>query len=515
MSYLSLTDADREAMLATIGVASVDELFRDIPARDSLRPRARRAARARRGGAAAAPRGARGEERRRRGLLPRRGDLRPPRPCRRRRRAAARRAPDRLHAVPARDEPGRAAGDLRVPDGDLRADGDGRLERVRLRRHDRRRRRLLRRQARDGPHQDRPHRGDQPAGAAGREDVRARLRPRGGRGAPRRRRHRPGPRSGGGAGRGGRDLPAAELLRVPGARAGARCRGGRGGCDADRARRPRVARRARGAGELRLRAGDRRGPVGRQRDELRRPALRVPRRALRIHPPPAGPDRRRDGGRRGRARLCADPADPRAAHQAREGDLEHHHQPDPAGARRAGAPEPARPAGAARAGGDLHGPRRLCEGAAARCRARAGVSESDNIQGVCRAHRTARLGGECGRAPARDPAGLRARPRLPGARRRAAGCRHRAAHGGRDRPAGRGAARHEADLREVAGRAAPGHRRAEARPAGARGAGGARPQAAAAPARARRARGAPPLHRALDAQLRDRHRLLSRSAAAR
>ena len=32
MSYLSLTDADREAMLATIGVSSVDELFREIPA---------------------------------------------------------------------------------------------------------------------------------------------------------------------------------------------------------------------------------------------------------------------------------------------------------------------------------------------------------------------------------------------------------------------------------------------------------------------------------------------------
>jgi glycine dehydrogenase subunit 1 len=32
VSYLSLTDADREAMLATIGVSSVDELFRDIPA---------------------------------------------------------------------------------------------------------------------------------------------------------------------------------------------------------------------------------------------------------------------------------------------------------------------------------------------------------------------------------------------------------------------------------------------------------------------------------------------------
>ncbi|HMB78868.1 MAG TPA: aminomethyl-transferring glycine dehydrogenase subunit GcvPA, partial [Vicinamibacterales bacterium] len=32
MSYLSLTDADREAMLEAIGVASIEELFRDIPA---------------------------------------------------------------------------------------------------------------------------------------------------------------------------------------------------------------------------------------------------------------------------------------------------------------------------------------------------------------------------------------------------------------------------------------------------------------------------------------------------
>jgi glycine dehydrogenase subunit 1 len=32
VSYLSLTDADREAMLATIGVETIDELFRDIPA---------------------------------------------------------------------------------------------------------------------------------------------------------------------------------------------------------------------------------------------------------------------------------------------------------------------------------------------------------------------------------------------------------------------------------------------------------------------------------------------------
>jgi glycine cleavage system P protein (glycine dehydrogenase) subunit 1 len=32
VSYLSLTDADREEMLATIGLSSMDELFRDIPA---------------------------------------------------------------------------------------------------------------------------------------------------------------------------------------------------------------------------------------------------------------------------------------------------------------------------------------------------------------------------------------------------------------------------------------------------------------------------------------------------
>ncbi|HUH20385.1 MAG TPA: hypothetical protein VLZ09_00830, partial [Gaiellaceae bacterium] len=32
MSYLALTDADREAMLETIGVSSVEELFADLQA---------------------------------------------------------------------------------------------------------------------------------------------------------------------------------------------------------------------------------------------------------------------------------------------------------------------------------------------------------------------------------------------------------------------------------------------------------------------------------------------------
>ena len=70
-------------------------------------------------------------------------------------------------------------------------------------------------------------------------------------------------------------------------------------------------------------------------------------------------------------------------------------------------------------------------------------------------------------------------------------------------------ARDEADLRAVAGRAAARRALPALRPAGAR---GARPSsrraAAAAPARGRRARARPPLHRALDAQLRHRHRLL-------
>ena len=127
--------------------------------RGSSRPRARRSARARRGRARSSHRGARGAERphRRRALLPRRGDLRPLRPLGRGRRSLPRRVPDRVHAVSARDEPGRAAGGLRVPDADLRADRDGRVQRVRVRRHDRRRRCLLRREARRSRSQeDRP-----------------------------------------------------------------------------------------------------------------------------------------------------------------------------------------------------------------------------------------------------------------------------------------------------------------------------------------------------------------------
>ena len=67
---------------------------------------------------------------------------------------------------------------------------------------------------------------------------------------------------------------------------------GEGGALPGRTRRPRVAGAPRGARELRVRDGDRRGPVDRQLPVLRRPALRLPRRAKRVHPPHARADRR-------------------------------------------------------------------------------------------------------------------------------------------------------------------------------------------------------------------------------
>ena len=310
-------------------------------------------------------------------------------------------------------------------------------------------------------------------------------------------------------GRGGGHLPAAELLRRSGSCSRPRRRGERRRSDADRARRPRVARRARGAGRVRLRDGDRRGPVGRQRDELRRAALRLPGRALRLHAQASGPDRRRDGGRRGRARLCADPADARAAHPAREGDVEHHHQPDAARAGRARAPEPARPAGASRAGGDLPGARPACEGGAAEGGARACVSREGNVQGVCSAHRTERArGAGATRGRRASTPAIRSAATTRGSTTRCSSPSPRSGRSTRSRSSWRRS--READLREVAG-GPPRHRRAAAArgPRRARGAGGAAAQGAAAPARARRAGGAAPLHAALDAQLRDRHGLLS------
>ena len=58
------------------------------------------------------------------------GHVRPLRPGADRLDPAALGVPDAVHALPARDLPGRAAGDVRVPDGDLRADRPAGLQRV-------------------------------------------------------------------------------------------------------------------------------------------------------------------------------------------------------------------------------------------------------------------------------------------------------------------------------------------------------------------------------------------------
>ena len=130
-----------------------------------------------------------------------------------------------------------------------------------LRRDDRRRGRLLRREARDGTLEGRRHRGDEPAGAPGRQDVRAAAsasrssRCRTAAARPTRTSSR----------RGSQDAAAVifqqpnffgVLEPAPDLAAAANDAGALAG----RARRPDVARRARGAGRLRLRDRDRRGP---------------------------------------------------------------------------------------------------------------------------------------------------------------------------------------------------------------------------------------------------------------
>ena len=135
--------------------------------------------------------------------------------------------PDAVHALPARGLPGQPAGDVRVPDGDQRADGAAGLQRVGLRGPERRRLRRLpgaarQRQARGSSSRAGLH----PHSRETLRDLRARLRRRGRRGAAARRRHR-SRRLGGGDRRRDRRrlLPAAELPRRGRGRGGAGRRG--------------------------------------------------------------------------------------------------------------------------------------------------------------------------------------------------------------------------------------------------------------------------------------------------
>ena len=131
--------------------------------------------------------------------------------------------------------------------------------------------------AHTGRSADRACRDAAPDGAPGREDLRARLRDGGRRGRARRRHDRPDPVRRGRRRRRRRDLPAAERVRLPRGSPCARRGGERRRRALGRPRRPRLARRARGAWGLRVLDGDRRGTVDRQLPELRWSALRVPR----------------------------------------------------------------------------------------------------------------------------------------------------------------------------------------------------------------------------------------------
>ena len=151
--YTSATEADRQEMLDGDRRRVDRRPLRGRPGGRPARPRARSpAGQAGAGGLRAAARPRRQEHLRRgRAELPRRRHVRPLRARADRLDPAALGVPDAVHALPARDQPGRAAGDVRVPDGDLRADRPAGLQRVRLRGPERRRRRRL---ARAHAHQE-------------------------------------------------------------------------------------------------------------------------------------------------------------------------------------------------------------------------------------------------------------------------------------------------------------------------------------------------------------------------
>ena len=131
--YTSATDADRAEMLEAIGVELDRRAVRRRARGRAPRPPARPAAgQARAGGlrAPARPRRAQRLDRGRDHASSAAGMYDHYVPALIDSILLALGVPDALHALPARDLPGRAAGDVRVPDGDLRADRAAGLQRL-------------------------------------------------------------------------------------------------------------------------------------------------------------------------------------------------------------------------------------------------------------------------------------------------------------------------------------------------------------------------------------------------
>ena len=146
--YTSATDDDRRAMLARSAPAGRGAVRRRAGGRAARAPARPSAGHARAGGLRLSPRpAARNTSAEDELSFLGGGHLRPLRPGGRRLDHLAVGVPHALHALPAGDLAGQPAGDVRVPDGDLRAHRPAGLQRLALRRPQRARSRRLPRQA--------------------------------------------------------------------------------------------------------------------------------------------------------------------------------------------------------------------------------------------------------------------------------------------------------------------------------------------------------------------------------